>query len=307
VIALDEVVVRRGGRALVDRVSLALAPGRTTVIVGPNGAGKSTLIKLLSGELRPDAGAVRLGETPLAALGPQRLAVRRAVLAQANETAFGFTVRQLAALGLRLLRNAAPSDPMPLIRRAIEQAGLAGLEDRVVGRLSGGERQRAHLARVLVQLWAGEASEGPGLLLLDEPIAAQDLAHQLHVLEIARNHARTGGAVCVVLHDLNWAVRIADRLVVLSQGSVYADGPPAAVLTRGMLAEVFDVDVDPNTTPRTDLPFILPQLARPFGRADIPFHAIRRSPACTSPSTASRSVPRSRRRSRTDGSTGRSI
>ena len=283
-IALDKVVIRRGGRALVDRISLALDPGRTTVIVGPNGAGKSTLIKLMSGELRPDAGAVRLDGKPLGAWAPGGLAARRVVLAQANETALGFNVGQLAALGLRLLRgNASPSDPAALVRRAIAQAGLSGLEDRIVGRLSGGERQRAHLARVLVQLWAGQGADGPGLLLLDEPIAAQDLAHQLHVLEIAEDHARTGGTVCVVLHDLNWAARIADRLVVLSQGSIYADGPPACVLSRALLADVFDVDLHPNATPGPDLPFILPQLARPLGCADTVLHAIQRSPACTSP------------------------
>jgi iron complex transport system ATP-binding protein len=284
VIALDNVVLCRGGRPLVDRISLALETGRTTVIVGPNGAGKSTLIKLMSGELRPDAGAVHLDGRSLSQWEPRQMAARRAVLAQANETALGFTVGQLAALGLRLLPMAETGPgSAALVRRAIARAGLSNHEHQVLGRLSGGERQRAHLARVLVQLWASQALAGPGLLLLDEPIAAQDLAHQLLVLEIAREHAQAGGTVCVVLHDLNWAARVGDRLVVLSQGRVFADGPPQAVLNRPMLAAVFDVDLDPNATPAPGLPFVLPQLARPLGGVDHPSHAIQRSPACISP------------------------
>ncbi|MGC1303891.1 MAG: heme ABC transporter ATP-binding protein [Caulobacteraceae bacterium] len=272
-ITLDAVSLLRNGRALIKHVSLALALGQTTVIIGPNGAGKSTLVRLLSGELEPSSGTIAFNGAPLHTMDPRHLAARRAVLAQANETAFGFTVSELAALGLRLLDlRFTAAQRANLVERALHTVGLAPLADRPLGRLSGGERQRAHLARVLTQLWAGASLHGPGLLLLDEPIAAQDLAHQLEVLEIAHEHATSGGGVIVVLHDLNWAARIADRLIVLNRGSVYADGPPAGVLTQTMLADVFAINLQPGATPPAGSPFVLPQLAVAASRSALPPH-----------------------------------
>ncbi len=256
-IALDDVSLKRGGRILVDRVGLALEPRRVTVIIGPNGAGKSTLIKLASGEIPPTTGTVTLDGQPLRRFSPRDLAGRRAVLAQSSDAAFGFTVRELATLSLRMLGLAGSHKS--LVDRALHLVDLAACADHAVERLSGGERQRAHLARILVQLWAGARLHGPGLLLLDEPIAAQDLAHQLRVLDIAQIHAEDGGAVGIVLHDLNWAARVADRLVVLHRGRIHADGTPAAVLTHDMLAEVYGVDLQPGAVSQS--PFILPQLA----------------------------------------------
>jgi iron complex transport system ATP-binding protein len=204
---------------------------------------------------------------------PPALAARRAVLAQENEAMFGFSVRELAGLGLRMLgARCRPAEQARLIEGALADVGLTDFAHRAITLLSGGERQRAHLARVLVQLRAGTLLQGPGALLLDEPIAAQDLAHQLQVLEIARRHADAGGAVAAVLHDLNWAVRIGDDLVVLHRGRVHSAGPPAAVLTQAMLADVFDVDLRPGTVPASGRPFVLPQLASTARRF-----------ACTSP------------------------
>ncbi|HVJ54022.1 MAG TPA: ATP-binding cassette domain-containing protein [Aliidongia sp.] len=262
-IALDAVGVTRAGHKLLDGVSLAFEPGRVTVIVGPNGAGKSTIVKLASGELMPSAGMVTLDGLPLPRVNARALALRRAVLAQSSDAVFGFTVRELATLGARLLGFGAP--PGDHVERALHLVGLVALADRPIDRLSGGERQRAHLARVLVQLWVSAKLHGPGALLLDEPIAAQDLSQQLRVLEIARQHAATGGAVGIVLHDLNWAAHIADHLVALHRGRIYAQGAPATVLTQRMLAEVYGVDLEPGAVP--DRIFLLPQLAafRPDG------------------------------------------
>ncbi len=255
-IALDHVSLRRNSRLLIDRLSLAFMPGRITAIVGPNGAGKSTLVNLASGELTLSAGTVTLDGQPLGRLGPQELALRRAVLPQACESVPGLTARELSTLGASRL---GADEPRALVDRALERVGLAHCTDRITERLSGGGRQRAHLARVLVQLWAGARRHGPGMLLLDEPIAAQDLAHQLRVLDIAGEHARSGGAVGIVLHDLNWAAHIADRLVVLQHGRIHAEGAPEAVLTRGMLAAVYGVVLEPGAVPAG--PFLLPQTA----------------------------------------------
>ncbi len=261
-IALQEASVTRGGQCLVGPLTLDLEPGRMTVIVGPNGAGKSTLIKLLSGEVKPSTGCATLDGTPLRLIRPSALAGRRAILAQSTDAGFGFTVAELTELGLRMLDGRTSRErQLQFVECAMAAVGLLPLADRPLSRLSGGERQRAHFARVLAQLRGGQLQHGPGVLLLDEPIAAQDLAHQLQVLSLARGCAAEGTAVAIVLHDLNWASVAADRLIVLRHGRIYADGPPEKVITASMLAEVFQVALLPGVVPESKRPFILPQVA----------------------------------------------
>lgn len=259
----DDVTLRRGGRAILNGVSLALATGEVTCVIGPNGSGKSTLLRVLSGVTVPDAGRVWLGDTPLGQLRPAELALRRAVLSQDRPGGFAFTVRELVALGAQRGLPRAAGQTQALVARAIALVGLSDAAERPTDLLSGGERQRAHLARALVQLWTGRpAREGGGILLLDEPLSAQDPLHQISILDLARGHALAGGTVMVILHDINAAVRVADRLVVLRQGRVAADGPPAAVVTRAMLAGVFEVELTPRAAPASPTPFVLPQMAR---------------------------------------------
>lgn len=254
--------VIRGGRRLLDGVSLTGRAGEVTAVLGPNGAGKSTLLRLMAGEHAPDAGAVLIDGTPLDRMPARHAAARRAVLPQASTLAFPFTVREIAALGLEVPGfGLSHAEITALIARALDAVDLAGHAGRSHDALSGGERQRAHLARVLCQLWAGERATGPGILLLDEPTAAQDLAHQLRVLEVARAHADGGGAAVIILHDLNLAARYADRMLVISRGQVAAEGRPAEVLTAEMLAEVFGVRLVPGAVPEKGRPFILPQMA----------------------------------------------
>ncbi len=263
-ITLQKADVMRDGHRLVGPVTLDLEPGRTTVVVGPNGAGKSTLLKLLSGHLRPSAGRATLDGAPLHAMRPEVLAGRREVLGQSTEAGFGFTVHEIAELGLRTLgRQPSRERRAQLVERVLATIGLLQLADRPLARLSGGERRRAHFARVLVQLHAGQLLYGPGALLLDEPIAAQDLSHQLRILSLARSTAGEGTTVAIILHDLNWACCVADRLVVLHHGGIYADGRPEDVLTETMLTEVFDVALTPRALPPTGTPFVLPQVAVP--------------------------------------------
>lgn len=265
-IQIEQARLEANGRTLVDDIDLTIRAGETTVLIGPNGAGKSSLVRLVSGAARPTSGRVLIDGTPIANFGPRRLALRRAVLSQTHEGGEGFTVEELVRLGLRLTVGRAPP---PVQRAWVEEAlgdvALQGWGNRIVGTLSGGERQRAHFARVLVQLRAGADGGQLGALLLDEPIAAQDPAQQLRVLDVAQAHAAAGGTVLLVLHDLNWAARVATRIVALKQGSVIADGTPHTVLTGPMLAELFDVDLNPGSTP-VDRPFVLPQMATPLAK-----------------------------------------
>ena len=248
---MADIVLERGGRRLLDGVSLALNPGTVTVVIGPNGAGKSTLLKVLAGELRPARGRVTLEGRDIAALPPALLARRRAVLAQSTEVAFPFTVAEVVGIGLM----GAGAGVEARIEQALARVDLAGFASRRIAQLSGGERQRVHLARVLAQLDGG--GEGTGFLLLDEPTSSLDLSHQLLVLDVARRHARAGGGVLAILHDLNLAAMAADVLVVVETGRIAASGPPADVLTDDLLRKVFGVAARMNAVPAG--PFLLPQ------------------------------------------------
>jgi iron complex transport system ATP-binding protein len=135
--------------------------------------------------------------------------------------------------------------------------------------LSGGEQQRAHFARVLVQLACGEARHGPGVLLLDEPTSSLDLRHQIDLVEAARRRARNGTAVIAILHDLNLAMRFADRIVLLHHGRLVIDGSPVDTITTERIREIFDVDA---TVERTGhgVPFLLPQTMRQTASGSVP-------------------------------------
>lgn len=247
----QDVRVAAGGRMLIEGVSFGLRPGEVTVLVGPNGAGKSTLLKALSGETRLAGGAVLLDGQNIHAMPPAQLARRRAVLPQAAEVAFAFSVAEVIAVGLMGAKDGAER-----AERLLQRIDLPGFAERRYDSLSGGERQRVQLARVLAQLECGETAK-PAYLFLDEPTASLDLAHQLTVLRIARAHADAGGGVLAVLHDLNLAAMVADRIVVLAHGGIIAEGPPAQVLTQDVLRQAFGVTVQVSVTPPG--PFILPQ------------------------------------------------
>lgn len=250
---------KRAGRAtLLDNVSLAVEAGEMVAIIGPNGAGKSTLLRLLSGDLRPSAGEVRLKQRDIRHLTPRELAARRAMLSQHINVTFPFTVEEIVLMGAgeRSLREARP-----LADAALDEVGLAHFRERQLPTLSGGEQQRAHFARVLVQLACGEAEYGPGLLLLDEPTSSLDLRHQIDLVEAARRRAATGTAVIGILHDLNLAIRFADRLIVLNGGRVAADGRRAEVVTREIIRDIFEIDAVVHQAD-DGVPYVLPQSMR---------------------------------------------
>lgn len=258
-ICFDNVSLIANGRMLLRGIDLVLRPGETTVLIGPNGAGKSSLLRLIGGSVVPASGQILFEGRPLRNFGPRQIARRRAVLSQAPTGGDGFTVEELVRLGSQsIMTTARAGITQARIDAALHEVGLADRHTRTIGTLSGGERQRAHLARILVQLRTGAAGGTPGALILDEPIASQDLLQQLRVLEIATAHARNGGMVLMVLHDLNWAAHVADRIVALKDGMIIADGSAHEILTRQTMAALFDVDLVPGKFP-TDRPFVLPQ------------------------------------------------
>ncbi|MGB3738316.1 MAG: ABC transporter ATP-binding protein [Pontixanthobacter sp.] len=210
-----------------DDVSAAFGAGRVTAICGPNGAGKSTLLSVLAGLLTPDAGEVRLDDTVLASLTNKARARTVGYLPQQGEVAWDVSVRNLVGLG-RLPFGDTAFAPIDAALVAME---LEGFADRPVSTLSGGERARALLARVL----AGE----PRWLLIDEPLAALDIAHQLRLLRHLRAQADAGAGVIVVMHDLAAAMNHADRVLVLDEGRFAAFGTPEEALSEPTIAQVW--------------------------------------------------------------------
>lgn len=243
------------GKAILDRVDLELPPGKVVAVVGPNGAGKSTLLKVLSGEVRPNSGVVELDGRPIAGVRPAELAAHRAVLPQAVEVVFPYRVSEIVSLGLPAVLAAERGEA--ILRRALDAVEMRSFAVRIYRTLSGGEKQRVQLARVLAQIW----SRGGTYLLLDEPTASLDLAHQLLILQIAREHAGDGGGVLMVLHDLNLACMAADEVVALKDGRRIAAGPPREVMTDRLVAQLYGVEARVRGVP--DGPFLLPQTARP--------------------------------------------
>jgi iron complex transport system ATP-binding protein len=262
VLAATAIGVSIGGKALLDGVSLAFAPGEIVVLVGPNGAGKSTLLRVLSGDITPRSGTVQLKGRALASYGPQALARHRAVLAQSVAVTFPFTVADIVRMGAGDRRGRQVDD---LVDAALAEVDLQGFRERSITTLSGGEQQRAHFARVLVQFACGEAAHGPGVLLLDEPTASLDLRHQLDVIAATMSRAARGATVIVVLHDLNLAALLAQRVVVLDGGRVVADGTPEATITDATIEGAFGVTQTVGRVPEDGRPFVLPHHARRLG------------------------------------------
>jgi iron complex transport system ATP-binding protein len=262
-VAAEDLAVRIGSKALLDDVSFAVQPGETIALVGPNGAGKSTLLRALSGEIDADSGTARLKGRPAAAYRPQELALQRAVLSQHVSVAFPFTVAEVVRMGARGRRDSALD---ARVEAALAEVDLDRLGGRVISTLSGGEQQRVHFARVLVQLHYGEKARGPGVLLLDEPTASLDIRHQLGLVSAARRRAAQGTAVLAVLHDLNLASLMADRIIVLAAGRVVADGAPHDSITESAVQTAFGVAAAVNRTPTPEKPFVLPHQAYDLAR-----------------------------------------
>jgi len=242
-----------GWHQVLSGVDLVFEGATLTAIVGPNGAGKSTLLRCLGGLIPPKAGRVTLDGIDLASLDRTAVARRIAVVPQATETLFPFTVREIVALGrtARLGRLAIPrAADAAAIDRALAELDLTALAARPIDAISGGERQRAVLAMALAQ-------EGD-VLLLDEPTVHLDPAHQRATLELVRRLARSRGIVALaVLHDLNLASALADRVVAISGGRVVADGPPLDVVSAANVASVFGPGLVVGT--REGVPFVLPE------------------------------------------------
>lgn len=267
----QNVTVRAGSKLLVDHASLQCHPGQVVVLLGPNGAGKSTLLGALTGDVpipgggfrRPSArvrtpshsapAQVSLAGRALKQWDPTQLARCRAVLRQNTQVPFAFSAREVVEFGdipwQKLARRADPFWPYRCeVDDYLDAVGLGGLAERKYPTLSGGEARRVQLARTMFQVRALEprpdVDQGaPRYILLDEPLAGLDIAESTRVLGLIRQlRAHHIGVVCV-FHDLNAAINVADHIVLMRQGKILAQGPPARCMTRENLVECFQTSM----------------------------------------------------------------
>ncbi|MBJ8345635.1 heme ABC transporter ATP-binding protein [Antrihabitans sp. YC2-6] len=246
------VSVDRRGRRVLEEIDFDVVAGEIAALVGPNGAGKSTLLAALSGDQRISSGSIALDGAELRSWAPIEMAQRRAVLPQSHTVGFAFTARQIVGMGRAPWRRTLLRDEDDhAVSAALAACDALEYADRPFLALSGGERARVALARVLAQ--------GTGTLLLDEPTAALDLAHQEAVMRLVRNQADAGGAIVVVLHDLGLAAAYADRVAVLENGRKVADGPPREVLSADLLTKVYGHPVEVLAHPETGAQLVLPR------------------------------------------------
>lgn len=250
-----DVVLGYDDRAVVDGVDLVVPPGRVTVIVGANACGKSTLLRGMARLLDPRRGSVLLDGRELHRTPTREVARRLGLLPQAPVAPEGVTVGDLVARGRsphqRWWQQWSAEDER-VVRESLAATAVTDLADRPVDELSGGQRQRVWLAMALAQ--------DTDLLLLDEPTTYLDLAHQVEVLELVADlNTRRGRTVVMVLHDLNHAARYAHHLVAMKDGRIVAEGPPTAVVTEELVAEVFGLDCAVVPCPVTARLLVIPR------------------------------------------------
>lgn len=241
------------GPPVVRSLDLAVRPGEFTAIIGPNGCGKSTVLRAWARLLRPAAGTVLLDVRDIHALRTTEVARHLALLPQSQRVPAGVTVADLVGRGRfahqGLLRRWSAEDD-EAVAQALSLTRLGDLAQRPVDSLSGGQRQRVWIAVVLAQ--------ASPLLLLDEPTTYLDIAHQMEVLELARDLHREGRTIVAVLHDLAHAARFATHIVAMRDGEVRAEGTPREVLVPQLLEEVYDWPCRVIEDPVHGTPLVIP-------------------------------------------------
>ncbi len=231
--------------------SLTLGVGPVCGIVGPNGSGKSSLLKVAAGLLSPRSGQVQLNNTPLARMRRSAVARKLGFLPQECPALFDYTVEQVVAMGRHahggVLEMSNPGDA-EAVARALDAVRLDAVRHRPLSHLSGGERRRVWIASALAQ--------EPDLLLLDEPTQSLDLHQAASVMKVLSGMAEQGMRVVAVLHDLNLASLFCDRLILLNEGKIVADGAPSELLTQDRLSSVYGGNIEVLPHPETHQPLV---------------------------------------------------
>ena len=250
--SFTDLQLKLGNKTILEQVSADFHAGALTILLGPNGTGKSSLLKVLTQEL-PIKGEVFFDDKPVQQWSSRTLAKHLGVLPQSSSLVFNFTARELVELG-GITLDCSNDVIKHLAIRNMKLTGTDHLVDRSYPSLSGGEKQRVHFARILTQL---EQSGDKKILLLDEPTAALDLSHQHQTLTLAKKLAAEGAAVLIVMHDLNLAAQYADRVMILNEGNIVADGRPWQVITERNIEQVYQCKTRVIAHPDLGYPMVI--------------------------------------------------
>ncbi|WP_373746182.1 ABC transporter ATP-binding protein [Neisseria dentiae] len=240
-------------RALLHDINLQFSPNRAYGLIGHNGSGKSTLLKLLTRQIQPTAGSLLLDNRPAAAYSAREYARQVAYLPQHLPAATSLTARELVAMGRYAWSGlmGRGADDQAAVEEAFALTHTERFADQIVDTLSGGERSRIWLAMCLAQQ--------SRFLLLDEPLAALDIAHQIEVMALVNSLSRRLNlGVVIVIHDINLAAQYCDELIALKQGRLLKQGGPSEIMTAGVLKEIYSVDMNIIAHPHSGRPVALP-------------------------------------------------
>ncbi|GHD23332.1 ATP-binding cassette domain-containing protein [Tianweitania populi] len=247
---LAGVSFRVPGRTIIEGLDLRLEVGHIHGLIGPNGSGKSTLVKMLARQEVPADGSIHFRGEDLRQEGDRAFARRLAYLPQFMPSTDGMNVEEFVSLGRFPWHGTFGRftvEDRAKVEEAMEQTGVTAFRLRLVDTLSGGERQRVWLALLLAQ--------DTECLVLDEPTSALDISHQTEMLDLVRTLAKKRGlSVVVVLHDINMAARICDRLVAMGAGRVVADGTPAEIMRPDVLQQIYGISMGLFAHPDSGIP-----------------------------------------------------
>lgn len=243
-----------GERLIVEDLNINIPKGKITALVGANGSGKSTVLKTMARILQPKGGTVLLNGKSIHKQSTREVAKQLAILPQNPTAPDGLTVYELVSYGRFPHQKgfgSLKSEDRKIVDWAIDATGMNEFADRALEQLSGGQRQRAWIAMALAQ--------ETDILFLDEPTTFLDMAHQLEVLQLLEQlNAESSRTIVMVVHDLNHAARYAHHMIAIKKGQAIAGGAPAEVVTSSVLREVFGIEADIVTDPRSGVPLCLP-------------------------------------------------
>ncbi|GIP58715.1 ABC transporter ATP-binding protein [Paenibacillus woosongensis] len=243
-----------GDRLIVEDLNISIPKGKITALVGANGSGKSTVLKTMARILQPKSGTVLLNGKSIHKQSTREVAKQLAILPQNPTAPDGLTVYELVSYGRFPHQKgfgSLKSEDRKIVDWAIDATGMNEFADRALEQLSGGQRQRAWIAMALAQ--------ETDILFLDEPTTFLDMAHQLEVLQLLEQlNAESSRTIVMVVHDLNHAARYAHHMIAIKKGQAIAEGAPAEVVTSSVLREVFGIEADIVTDPRSGVPLCLP-------------------------------------------------
>ncbi|CCQ11622.1 putative Hemin ABC transport system ATP-binding protein hmuV [Pseudoalteromonas luteoviolacea B = ATCC 29581] len=235
--------VNVGGKVILNEVSFAVDAGEVVAVVGPNGAGKSTLLKALCGDVTVQSGHITIAEKPLHKWDLKSLAKVRAVLCQSYDVEFPFLVDEI--INMASFAHQLPLEKwQEIVNDVCVKLDINELRSKSFTQLSGGEKQRVQFARVLCQLQPALHQKVPCALLIDEPTANLDLFHQFQIMQLAKQSAKQGAAVVMVVHDLALAASFSNRIYLLERGEVKASGLPDSVLNMAQLKQTYNIPAE---------------------------------------------------------------